>query len=222
MKTFEKNKQAFLNPQPGDYWNEMMIPYFVIVQKIGTLFVVLNKVIRTTNGWYFDYNNPSVYSKYDIENDVKYSSAKGKEIDSSLPTFVADVRRSENIDTVVKQYLEIPRDKAFVRRLNDLVKRKKKQVQVIKKNPNTAFVSNLDSLGFKYVELVYGEYVKDNFLSTELIFVPKIKALKSINGVEFVKFIDGEWSTDKQRMQYVEFKIFLSQTGWLTKAKKVK
>lgn len=52
----DRSKQAFSNPLPGDYWNEMFCPYFVVLKKTehNTLIVCdKTKPVGTTH-WTWD------------------------------------------------------------------------------------------------------------------------------------------------------------------------
>lgn len=215
MSTFENNKQAFLNPRVGDYWNEHMIPYFLIVEKIGSLFVVVVRKINNNNEAYLDLDLPLVYSKFDIEDEVKYSSAKGKPLDEKKTTFVADVRRSEQIDKVVTIYHQKDKDKIFKDRLRELIKRKKNQVRAIKYNTNCFFRIREKLYNYHYQEVIFYDFVFDSYLNEKPYFVPKIKAQGTIKGVQVSKFLNGVWVTQPHYLDKQEFNFFIKESGWV-------
>jgi hypothetical protein len=219
MKLFERNKAAFLNPQPGDYWNEHFIPYFLIVKKIGNLFIVLNKTISEKEGWRFDLSRPSVYSIYDIENEVKYSSAIGKPIDESKPTFVADVFQNERYKKIIEEYEAIEKEKQHINKIKKLIARKRKQLRFVKKYPELGFIFSLYYLNYNYKEVILGDFILDELLSKNPIFIPKIKLITTINGVSFCKFLNGEWTKEEYKMYNNDFNHYLADTCWLTNVK---
>ena len=82
----ERSKEAFKNPLPGDYWNEMFCPYFVILAKTknDTLIVCdKTKPVGTTH-WTWDLEKVIEVSM-DYMNRVKYDTIDG---------FCADVSSS--------------------------------------------------------------------------------------------------------------------------------
>jgi hypothetical protein len=105
-KYLELNQAALDNPQPGDYWQEMFCPYFIVVQVLDQdRFVVLSamqrpgepcaKVNNSDNTWSFD---PSMGFEVDrqwIRDRVTYQIIDG---------FVADVVRSEKTLELAKEY----------------------------------------------------------------------------------------------------------------------
>lgn len=106
-----KNHEALLNPQPGDYWNEMFCPYFVVVNIEGDQYRVLscmggpnsynrkdeiNAKIEVDNShWAFDYSKSMLVDRAWIEKAVRYDSIDG---------FVADVVRSEKTERIAQEW----------------------------------------------------------------------------------------------------------------------
>lgn len=97
------NHNALLNPQIGDYWNEMFCPYFLVVDVKGDKFTVLSCMNRPNEpnakidyksgaGWNFDYSKSMVVTRDWIEKAVRYKSIDG---------FVADVFNSEKTRSIV-------------------------------------------------------------------------------------------------------------------------
>ena len=113
MKLTEQNLnniEALDNPQPGDYWNEMFCPYFIVVDVKGRDITVLscmggpdsynrkheiNAKIDHGDSWSFDYSRSMVVDREWIEKAVKYDN---------IDSFVADVSRSEKTQTVVNEW----------------------------------------------------------------------------------------------------------------------
>jgi hypothetical protein len=105
------NQYALANPQPGDYWNEMFCPYFVVVDVKGDEIIVLsclggpdsynrkdepNARKEVDSGhWTFDYSKSMVVDRAWMEKAVKYDSIDG---------FVADVVRSEKTLKIVEEW----------------------------------------------------------------------------------------------------------------------
>jgi len=108
------NQEALDNPKPGDYWNEMFCPYFVVVSvnpKKDQYTVLsclggpdsynrkdeINARISVDSGhWGFDYSKHMVVDHAWIERTVRYDSIDG---------FVANVRRgSEKMMGIVKDW----------------------------------------------------------------------------------------------------------------------
>lgn len=105
------NEHALVNPQPGDYWNEMFCPYFVVVDVKGDEITVLSclggstsfnrkhepnaRISIDTGHWGFDYSKSMVVDRAWIEKAVKYDSIDG---------FVADVVRSEKTKKIVEEW----------------------------------------------------------------------------------------------------------------------
>lgn len=105
---FLKNKEAFLNPKPGDYWHERFSPYFIVVLVNELWVVVLDKKIQADPNYFeFIEDDPSVYSRLDFEKQIKYSSAVGKEMSGDKPVFCADVingSQARNLNSIVKDF----------------------------------------------------------------------------------------------------------------------
>ena len=107
-----KNQEALANPQPGDYWNEMFCPYFVVVEVVKddqyrvlsclggpTSFHrkdELNARVDNKDGtWSFDYSKSMLVDRAWIEKAVRYEYIDG---------FVADVWRSEKTELIVQEW----------------------------------------------------------------------------------------------------------------------
>ena len=106
-----KNQKALDAPRPGDYWQEMFCPYFVVVDVKDDQYTVLscmggpnsytrkdepNARIEIDKGhWGFDYSKSMIVDRAWIERAVKYGSIDG---------FVADVVRSEKTLELAKEY----------------------------------------------------------------------------------------------------------------------
>ena len=106
-----RNQEALVNPQPGDYWHEMFVPYFVIVNKEGDQFRVLsclggpksftrkhelNARIEVDSGhWGFDYAKSMLVDHEWIRKTVTYESIDG---------FVADVVQSEKTARIAQEW----------------------------------------------------------------------------------------------------------------------
>lgn len=119
------NQEALDNPQPGDYWNEMLCPYFLVVQVKGNDITVLSclgghknyrpdeKNARIDNGdgtWSFDPDKYMVVDREWIRNTVKYKNHDG---------FVADVVRSEKFQDIVNEWVAY-RAKQLLKEFKDL------------------------------------------------------------------------------------------------------
>ena len=104
------NEYALANPQPGDYWNEMFCPYFVVVDVKGEAITVLsclggpdsynrkdepNAKIDMKDSWGFDYSKSMVVDRKWMEKAVRYDTING---------FVADVGRSEKTMRIVTEW----------------------------------------------------------------------------------------------------------------------
>jgi hypothetical protein len=102
------NQEAMDNPQPGDYWNEMFCPYFLVVQvKNDEHITVLNCLSKygpdavkkvDAGHWTFDVSKSMVVNKEWIRDRVRYGSIDG---------FVADVVRGrEKFQAIVSDWIE--------------------------------------------------------------------------------------------------------------------
>lgn len=103
-KQKQMNKQAWAEPQVGDYWHEKFCPYFLIVDIQGDIYTVLcanddpvaqNAKISDNVSWSFDYSKHSVVNKDWIRKTVKYDSNNG---------FVADVVHSEKMLGIIDEW----------------------------------------------------------------------------------------------------------------------
>ena len=107
----ELNKTALENPQPGDYWNEMFCPYFIVVNVNGWDITVLScmggpksynrkdevnaKIDNRDGTWSFDYSKHMVVDRAWMEKAVRYERIDG---------FVADVHRNDKFKSIVKEW----------------------------------------------------------------------------------------------------------------------
>lgn len=98
----KRNRQAIADPRPGDYWNEMFCPYFIVVDRRGDDFTVLScltpDLARIDHGdgtWSFDYSKSKVVDREWIQSKVRYQSIDG---------FVADVVNSEKTQAIVSEW----------------------------------------------------------------------------------------------------------------------
>ena len=105
------NEKALANPQPGDYWNEMFCPYFVVVDVKGSKVTVLsclggeksftrkhelNARLEVDSGHFgFDYSKSMVVDREWMEKAVRYDTIDG---------FVADVSRSEKTERIAQEW----------------------------------------------------------------------------------------------------------------------
>lgn len=81
--SYKQNEKCFNNPQPGDHWHEMFVPYFIVLECLddGT-FIICEKCEEVDNThWRWDIKNSKQVEK-SYFNRVKYGSIEG---------FVADV-----------------------------------------------------------------------------------------------------------------------------------
>lgn len=78
-------QEAYDNPLPGDYWNEMMVPYFVVLQVLGNGDLIICDVKKELedDSWTWDLENSKQVHR-DYMKRVRYTSIEG---------FVADVYR---------------------------------------------------------------------------------------------------------------------------------
>jgi hypothetical protein len=105
------NQQALLDPKPGDYWQEMFCPYFIVVQVKGPEITVLSclggpnsftrkhepcaKIDVDGSHWAFDYGKEMTVDRAWIERAVRYESIDG---------FVADVSNTEKTQRIVQEW----------------------------------------------------------------------------------------------------------------------
>ncbi len=106
-----RNQQALDNPRPGDYWQEMFCPYFIVVDVKGDEYTVLscmggpdsynrkdepNARISVDSGhWAFDYSKSMIVDRAWIERAVKYGT---------IDEFVADVINSDKTQSIVTEW----------------------------------------------------------------------------------------------------------------------
>jgi hypothetical protein len=91
------NAAALANPKPGDFWHEMFCPYFIVVGVSRDKITVLNTVIRSDDGYYFDYDKVNVVDKAWLKNRVRYAT---------IDAFVADVVSTDATKQIVDQWRE--------------------------------------------------------------------------------------------------------------------
>jgi len=122
----QANRRALANPRPGDYWQEMFCPYFIVVQVKGPAVTVLSclggpnsftrkhepcaKIDVDGSHWAFDYGKEMTVDRGWIERAVKYESIDG---------FVADVSNTEKTQRIVEEYVAY-RAKLLLEQLKDL------------------------------------------------------------------------------------------------------
>lgn len=112
------NQKALDNPQPGDYWQEMFCPYFIVVEadNKNDKYTVLScmggpdsfnrkdepNARKDIDGatWCFDFGKSMTVNRAWIERAVKYDSIDG---------FVADVVQSEKTESIVQGWREFKR-----------------------------------------------------------------------------------------------------------------
>lgn len=110
------NQQALNCPRPGDYWQEMFCPYFVVVDVKGQDFTVLSclggpnsftrkhepcaKIEVDGAHWAFDYGKEMTVDRGWIERAVRYESIDG---------FAADVSNTEKTRRIVQEWREYKR-----------------------------------------------------------------------------------------------------------------
>jgi len=84
-KRNKKNLKAYLDPLPGDYWNEMFVPYFVVLEvwENGNMIVCDKRKDVDRSHWTWDLSKAREVTKEYME-EVRYQSIDG---------FVADVSR---------------------------------------------------------------------------------------------------------------------------------
>lgn len=110
-----RNLDALENPQPGDYWQEMFCPYFIVVDadKENDSYTVLScmggpdsfnrkdelcaKIDNKNGTWSFDYSKSMKVNHAWISKAVKYGSIDG---------FVADVIRSDNTRSIAEGWAQ--------------------------------------------------------------------------------------------------------------------
>jgi hypothetical protein len=99
------NRDALMDPHIGDYWHEMFVPYFVIVDIKDDVYTILNFIKTSPNSayidngdtWSVDYSKSMEVYKEWIEKKVKYST---------MDNFVADVVRSERWSGIAQKWRE--------------------------------------------------------------------------------------------------------------------
>jgi len=107
----ELNETALANPQPGDYWQEMFCPYFVVTAVNGDNITVLScmggpnsynrkdevnaRIYNDDDTWSFDYSKHMVVDREWMRRAVRYERIDG---------FVADVIRNDKSKILVKEW----------------------------------------------------------------------------------------------------------------------
>lgn len=99
------NRDALIDPHIGDYWHEMFVPYFVIVDIEDDVYTVLNFIrskpncayIDNGDTWSIDFSKSIKVDKEWIERTVKYSS---------MDKFVAFVERNQRWTMIAQDWRE--------------------------------------------------------------------------------------------------------------------
>ena len=106
----QENSQSLANPRPGDYWQEMFCPYFLVVDVRDDKITVLscmggpnsysrkhepNARVDVQDGWHFDYSKSMVVDRKWISKAVRYDTIDG---------FAADVINSEKTRGIVDEW----------------------------------------------------------------------------------------------------------------------
>jgi len=77
------NEKHISDPQPGDYWQEMFCPYFVVIRRLGDLVIICDqKKDAGDHRWTWDLTKLKVQSLAELRKQVTYGT---------IPGFVADV-----------------------------------------------------------------------------------------------------------------------------------
>jgi hypothetical protein len=71
-------QEAYDNPLPGDYWNEMLVPYFVVLQVLGNGDLIICDVKKELedDSWTWDLENSKQVHR-DYMKRVRYTSIDG-------------------------------------------------------------------------------------------------------------------------------------------------
>jgi len=125
-KQLEDNQRALDDPQPGDYWQEMFCPYFLVVDVKGDNITVLSclggpnsfnrkheldaRIKLDKDHWTWDLSKSMVVNRDWIAKAVKYDSIEG---------FVADVWNSEKTVKMAMEWRQW-RQKELRKQIQDL------------------------------------------------------------------------------------------------------
>jgi hypothetical protein len=114
------NREAMTDPQPGDYWHEMLCPYFMVTHVQGDRVTVLNCMDRhgisawmkvDQDHWTFDVSKAIQVDRQWIADRVQYGSIEG---------FVADVVRGREKHMAIVHDWITHHGKQLVRELQSL------------------------------------------------------------------------------------------------------
>lgn len=115
--TTDLNELALADPMPGDYWQEMFCPYFMVVRVQGDKITVLsalggqkgskrehevNARVEVDGGWTFDPSKAMVVDRQWMTETVKYGTIDG---------FVADVVRNDKSRAWAAEWQEYERNR---------------------------------------------------------------------------------------------------------------
>lgn len=115
------NQEAMTDPQPGDYWHEMLCPYFMVTHVQGDRVTVLNCMDRhgisawmkvDQDHWTFDVSKAIQVDRQWIADRVQYKSFNDG--------FVADVMRGREKHMAIVHDWITYRGKQLVRELQSL------------------------------------------------------------------------------------------------------
>lgn len=120
------NELALADPKPGDYWQEMFCPYFLVVNVNGSAITVLScmggpdsynrmhepnaRISIDNDNWGFDYSKSMIVDLAWMRKAVKYDSIDG---------FVADVVRSDKTRAVAEEWIKFRTDR-LMQEIRDL------------------------------------------------------------------------------------------------------
>ncbi len=101
-----QNQEALDNPQPGDYWNEMFSPYFIILKVIGNKLIICDtRKDVDKNHWTWSLKDWKLVDKNYLKKKVTYSTIDG---------FCADVvRNSQKHYSFVEDFNELTKNIDF-------------------------------------------------------------------------------------------------------------
>lgn len=78
-KQQELNEEHVKNPQIGDFWHEMFIPYFLVVEIVTSGVIVLDETISISESHYkFDETKPKFISLESLKERVTYPTMRDK------------------------------------------------------------------------------------------------------------------------------------------------
>ena len=78
MKEQQKlNIERVQNPQPGDYWEEMLIGICVVLEVTRDYVIICSKKFETETFWVFDFNHLKKLSRKDFIKFLSYETIEG-------------------------------------------------------------------------------------------------------------------------------------------------